>query len=33
MLETMRFFWKKLQTNTAPVRTGIEGTLTHITVI
>jgi len=27
------YFWKKLQKNTAPVRTGIGDTLTHIAVI
>jgi len=29
----MRYFWKKLQKNTAPMRTGIGGALTHIAVI
>jgi len=33
MLETMRHFGKKLQMNTAPARTGIEGALTHIAVV
>jgi len=28
-LETMHYFWKKLQKNTAPVRTGIGDALTH----
>jgi len=27
-LETMRYFWKKLQKGAAPVRTGIGGALT-----
>jgi len=29
----MRYFWKKLPKNTALVRTGIGGALTHIAVI
>jgi len=29
----MRYFWKKVHKNTAPVRTGIGGALIHIAVI